>query len=174
MYRIFKDVYPRFNEIVSAACSIVDQHNLYKDLVGQPDGQLAIQTNSSNQINWQSGIGKSEAKTPAWEHGFCHLQPNLKGSVFEDYLEWINVPVYRTRIMLSRPKSSYSIHRDYSPRLHLPLITNDQCYFVFKDPAEFIHMPADGRTYWVDTRREHTFMNGSVDNRLHLVMIVKE
>jgi hypothetical protein len=34
-------------------------------------------------------------------------------------------------------------------------------------------MPADGTTYWVDTRKHHTFLNGSGDRRLHLVMIVE-
>jgi len=54
------------------------------------------------------------------------------------------------------------------------LITNTQCNFLFTDPLKLIHMPADGTTYWVDTRNQHTFLNGSVQKRLHLVMIVKE
>jgi hypothetical protein len=35
-------------------------------------------------------------------------------------------------------------------------------------------MPADGTTTWVDTKKYHTFLNGSTEKRLHLVMIVKE
>lgn len=174
MFKQFKNVYPKFNQIVSLVDKLVKEKNLIEDIVDHPNGQLAVQTNDPGQTDWKVGVGKSVAKPPEWEHQFCHIQPDLKGSVIEEYLDWLNVPVYRTRIMLTRPKTSYSIHKDYSPRLHLPLITNSQCYFVFKDPARFIHMPADGQTYWVDTRYEHTFINGSVDNRLHLVMIVKD
>ena len=89
-------------------------------------------------------------------------------------MKWLDVPVFRTRIMLARPKSCYSIHKDYSPRLHLPLVTNTECNFLLTDPLQMFHLPADGTTTWVDTRNRHTAMNGSTDPRLHLVMIVKE
>jgi hypothetical protein len=174
MFKQFKGYYPKYSQLVQWASSLVAEKNMAADVINYPDGQLAIQTDDDSATDWTRGIGKSTAKTPEWEHRFSKLQPVLKDSVVADYLDWLEVPVYRTRIMVSRPKSCYSIHRDYSPRLHLPLITNKQCYFVFKDPAEFIHMPADGQTYWVDTRSDHTFMNGSIENRLHLVMIVKE
>ena len=173
MFKQFKDIYPRFNEVVELVQQLARDQSLVEDIFKHPDGQLAIQTDDPTHDNWQAGIGKSVAKTPEWEHQFCHIQPALKGTVIEDYLAWLEVPVYRTRIMASRPKSCYSIHRDYSPRLHLPLITNKQCNFVFTNPAQLIHMPADGRTYWVDTKKEHTFMNGSLESRLHLVMIVE-
>ena len=174
MFKIYKGYFPKFPLLVNELMAIVEEQKLITDIENHSDGQLAIQTHDPAVVDWRSGIGKSSAKTPEWEHQFNCLQPCLRGSIIEEYLQWLGVPVYRTRIMLARPKSAYSIHRDYSPRLHLPLITNKQCYFVFKDPAEFVHMPADGQTYWVDTRQEHTFMNGSLENRLHLVMIVKE
>jgi hypothetical protein len=174
MFNIFKEKYPRFTELVHQLKSIADNMGIFHDSVNYPDGQIAIQTDTAKVTNWQAGVGKSTAKTPEWEHSFRHLQPELIGTVVADYLEWLAVPVYRTRLMLSRPKSCYSIHKDYSPRLHLPLVTNDQCNFLFTDPARLIHMPADGNTYWVDTRHEHTFLNGSIYDRLHLVMIVKD
>ena len=174
MFKQFKGYYPKFNQLVEWASALVEEKNIYGDILNYPDGQLAVQTDDDSVTDWSRGIGKSTGKTAQWEHGFSKLQPALKNSVVAEYLDWLEIPVYRTRIMVSRPKSCYSIHRDYSPRLHLPLITNKQCYFVFKDPAQFIHMPADGQTYWVDTKLDHTFMNGSIENRLHLVMIVKD
>jgi hypothetical protein len=173
MFNIFKENYPRFTELVQQLKSIADDMEIYYDIENYPDGQIAIQTYNAEVTNWQAGVGKSVRKTPEWEHSFKHLQPDLKGTIVQDYLEWLAVPVYRTRIMLSRPKSCYSIHRDYSPRLHLPLITNEQCNFLFAKPERLIHMPASGDTYWVDTRADHTFLNGSLLNRLHLVMIVE-
>ena len=174
MFREFREPYHKFDQVIKQAVSIADGMNIYTDLVNYPDGQIAVQSDQENQNDYTAGIGKSSARTREWERGFCHLQPMFNGTAIEEYLDWLNVPVYRTRIMLSRPKSAYSIHRDYSPRLHLPLVTNNQCFFLFTRPERLIHMPADGRTYWVDTRESHTFLNGSTDNRLHLVMIVKD
>ena len=174
MYKQFKLEYPKFNEVVAQAVEIVANLNLGHDIINQPDGQVAIQHNELNVNDYRAGIGKSFAKTPEWEQRFCNLQPAYKDTAIAEYLDWLEVPVYRTRIMLSRPKSCYSIHSDYSPRLHLPLVTNNQCYFLFTKPEKMFHMPADGKTYWVDTRNSHTFLNGSLLDRLHLVMIVKD
>ena len=174
MFKEFKGVYPKFDQVVKQVVSITDSMNIYTDLINYPDGQIAVQSEHKNQNDYRSGIGKSSARTPEWERSFCHLQPMFKDTAIAEYLDWLEVPVYRTRIMLSRPKTTYSIHKDYSPRLHLPLVTNDQCFFLFTQPEKLIHMPADGRTYWVDTRLHHTFLNGSVFDRLHLVMIVEQ
>jgi len=174
MFREFREPYPKFQEVVHQAVDLVAKLNLSHDILGQPDGQIAIQHEEPGTNDYRAGIGKSVRKTPEWERGFCHLQPDYTNTAIAEYLDWLAAPVYRTRIMLSRPKSCYSIHRDYSPRLHLPLVTNDQCYFLFTNPEKMIHMPADGKTYWVDTRSHHTFLNGSLLDRLHLVMIVEE
>lgn len=173
MYKQFKSRYPKFNEVVAQAVEIVTKLDLGNDIINHADGQIAIQHNELNVNDHRAGIGKSSVKTHKWEQSFCNLQPAYKDTAIAEYLDWLKVPVYRTRIMLSRPKTCYSIHRDYSPRLHLPLVTNDQCYFLFTNPEKMIHIPADGKTYWVDTRKYHTFLNGSIFDRLHLVMIVK-
>ena len=170
--KIFKEKYPHFDELVKQTLNIIETTPILNSNIC-PNGQLSIQTDKENSKDWFAGTGGAKGKFE-WELSFDKLHLSIQGTPIEDYLKWLEVPVYRTRLMLTKPKFVYSIHRDYSPRLHLPLITNPQCYFLFKDPAEFIHMPADGRTYWIDTRKEHTFMNGSIENRFHLVMIVKE
>lgn len=171
MYKEFKSTYPHFKEVVSLCTQLANQ---YGDFENRPDAQIAIQTDDPNTDNWYAGTGHSQTKTNQWEHSFCHIQPSLQGSVIEEYLKWLEVPVYRTRIMMSKPKGCYSIHRDYSPRLHLPLVTNKQCNFLITEPLTMFHLPADGTTTWVDTTKQHTFMNGSTEQRLHLVMIVEK
>jgi len=170
MHREFKSIYPKFEEVVDLCNKLAVKHG---DFEIRHDAQIAIQTDDASIDNWYAGTGQSQAKTNAWEQGFCHIQPSLRGTVIEEYLEWLDVPVYRTRIMMSKPKGCYSIHRDYSPRLHLPLVTNKQCNFLITDPLTMFHLPADGTTTWVDTTKHHTFMNGSTEQRLHLVMIVE-
>lgn len=171
MYKEFKPAYPHFEDVVNQCKQLADKYGNWEF---NWDSQVAIQTDNDTEDNWLAGTGKSISKTLEWEQTFNKLQPSLKGTAIDKYLQWLDVPVYRTRIMLAREKGCYSVHRDYSPRLHLPLVTNKQCNFLFTDPLQMFHMPADGRTTWVETTKPHTFMNGSTEKRLHLVMIVKE
>lgn len=73
----------------------------------------------------------------------------------------------RTRIMTMRSKTCYSYHWDLSSRIHLPLVTNDDCFFVIEDNV--YRTPADGSIYRVDTTKKHTFVNASFDNRIHIM-----
>lgn len=173
MQRIFREPYPHFRDIVNQMHEI-SRNLCLDDMLANPDGQFAIQTNVPGSNDWKSGTGKSAGRSLDWEKTFCHLNSDLTNSPIDNYLNWLNIPVYRTRLMVSRPRSCYSLHRDYSPRLHLPLITNDQCNFLISEPLTMFHLPADGHTYWVDTRLKHTFLNGSLDARLHIVMIVEK
>jgi hypothetical protein len=171
MHKQFKPAYPKFQEVLDQCLMLVEQHG---DWDNNPDGQIAIQTNDNKIDNWRVGTGMSKTKTAHWEQMFDKLQPSLVGTPLDEYLQWLEVPVYRARLMLAREKSCYSIHRDFSPRLHLPLVTNTQCNFLITDPLEMFHLPADGTTTWVNTRLPHTFFNGSTEKRYHLVMIIKE
>jgi len=171
MYKQFKSIYPKFNELVEQCIKL---GNDYGDWLNNDDGQLAIQTDDPSKDNWRAGTGKSISKTSEWERNFKYVQPSLINTPVDDYLKWLDVPVFRARLMLSKSKTCYSVHRDYSPRLHLPLVTNTQCNFLITEPLQFFHMPANGTTTWVDTTKPHTFMNGSLENRLHLVMIIKD
>lgn len=75
--------------------------------------------------------------------------------------------VYRARIMTLMPKSCYSYHRDYSKRLHIPLITNEKCFLIVD--KEVIHLPADGKVHIIDTTLQHTAVNASTEPRTHLI-----
>lgn len=171
MHKEFKSAYPKFNKLRGQLMNLAAEVGNWETNL---DSQIAIQTDDPSADNWYAGIGNAKGKTKFWEHSFCHLQPSLKDTPVDEYLQWLDIPVYRARIMLTRGKSSYSVHRDFSPRLHLPLKTNTQCNFLITDPLTFFHLPADGTTTWVDTRNFHTFLNGSDEYRFHLVMIVKE
>jgi len=73
----------------------------------------------------------------------------------------------RTRVMRMAPISCYSYHQDPTPRMHIPLVTNDNCFMVLDDKVE--RYPADGNYYLVDTTKKHTFVNASWEERIHLV-----
>jgi len=75
--------------------------------------------------------------------------------------------MYRTRVMNMAPKTCYTYHQDYTRRVHIPLITNENCFFIIDD--EVIRYPANGSVYIADTRKMHTFVNASTEYRLHIV-----
>jgi hypothetical protein len=80
--------------------------------------------------------------------------------------------MYRTRLMNMKPKTCYSYHWDPTKRMHIPLLTNENNFFVIDD--EISRYPADGSYYLIDTTKKHTFVNASFENRLHIVGCVNE
>lgn len=97
------------------------------------------------------------------QDGYKHLfdAPYLNG-LFDKY------KMYNSRVMVLHPKECYSWHRDITPRVHFPLITNSKCLFILGDNAKI--MPV-GSAYWVDTRQLHTALNGNKKDflRYHIV-----
>jgi Aspartyl/Asparaginyl beta-hydroxylase len=128
-----------------------------------PNGkQAGLQYRNGNNP-WTDAVGKTSPDT-RWTTDVV-LNDLFKGTVFESIIEHYNLT--RTRFMWIKPYCCYSMHRDLSPRFHIPLITNPDCYFVFKEEG-LTHMEI-GHAYWVDTTKEHSFMNCSKEWRLHLL-----
>ena len=93
------------------------------------------------------------------------IVPNFKISYTNSILK--NLSMFRSRVMTMREISCYSYHQDSTKRIHIPLVTNDKCFMVIDD---IVHRyPADGNYYIVDTTKMHTFINGSWEDRVHIV-----
>jgi len=130
--------------------------------------QAGLQYDTEDRENlWAAGTGKlTNLQCP--ELQYKNLNPMLKGTIFQDIIQ--EYKLVRTRFMWVNGMSCYSVHRDLSPRIHVPIITNPECYFVIKQGTQGLieHLPA-GKVYWTDTREYHTFMNCSAEPRLHLI-----
>lgn len=89
--------------------------------------------------------------------------PNMKytNSVIKE------LKMFRTRLMRMQQKTCYTYHKDPTKRLHIPLITNENCFMIIEDQVH--RYPADGSYYLIDTTKKHTFVNASFDYRIHLV-----
>ena len=98
------------------------------------------------------------------------LNDIYKDTVFADVIR--DMHGERSRIMHMQPHTTYSVHKDKSPRYHLALITNPNAYFIFPTLNEIVHIPADGYVYEVDTTILHSFVNCGKE-RDHLVMAKK-
>jgi len=115
---------------------------------------------------WASAVGTSKGN----ELTYTNLNPIFKDTPFEELINQYKLK--RTRLMWISPMTCYSIHKDTTPRIHIPMITNLECYFVFKTGI-IQHMPA-GAIYWTNTMNLHTFMNCSTESRLHLIGVVEK
>lgn len=113
---------------------------------------------------WSSAVGVSKGA----ELAYTNLNPFFKNTIFEEIINKYNL--LRTRLMWISPMSCYSMHKDTTPRIHLPLITNPECYFVFKQGI-VEHLKA-GKVYQTNTLEDHTFINCSNQSRLHLVGVI--
>ena len=119
-----------------------------------------------NEDPWASAVGKSQGN----EFDYTNLNPFFKDTIFENLINQYKLK--RTRLMWTSPMTCYSMHRDSTPRVHIPLITNSDCYFVFQQGI-VQHLPI-GYAYWFDTTKKHTFINCSTKSRLHLIGVVQQ
>jgi len=113
---------------------------------------------------WASSVGTRNGD----ELTYTNLNPFFKDTIFEQLINQYKLK--RTRLMWTGPMTCYSMHKDSTPRIHIPMITNPECYFVFKEGI-IQHMPT-GSVYWTNTVNLHTFMNCSDKPRLHLIGVV--
>lgn len=114
-----------------------------------------------NRDPWLSATGRTDIRSKY----FFLTNPFFKDSVFEYIIKKYNL--IRTRLLWLSPQSCYTMHFDDSPRIHIPLITNQDSFLIFRDGiVEHLQI---GKVYWVDTRKFHTAINGGESPRLHLV-----
>lgn len=94
------------------------------------------------------------------------LNPLFANTPIEDVVK--KYKLVRSRLMWIDPRTCYSIHQDFSIRLHIPLVTNEDCRFIFPDSSEIFHLGIGG-AYTVNTYKLHSFCNFSTKPRLHLL-----
>ena len=126
------------------------------------DDQICLQGVENNPDPF-FGCGTISNIKPYEETDFTELNFNLPyiNSIIE------KLDMYRTRVLVLKPKTCYSIHSDPTKRIHIPIITNKKCWLIVNQ--EVMHLPADGRYYEIDTTQKHTALNGSWEDRIHIV-----
>jgi hypothetical protein len=128
-----------------------------------PNGkQTGLQYTADNDP-WSDAVGRLKPEYN-WVTD-SKLNPYFKDTIFEELIN--KYKMIRTRLMWLKPYSCYSMHRDDTPRIHIPLVTNDHCFFVFRDKGCF--NLAVGGVYLVDTTQYHSAMNCSTEWRLHIL-----
>lgn len=129
--------------------------------------QISCQTLDPKVDDWGASNGRIDELQEKDESLYHHVNPSLKGTELEKLIKKYNG--FRTRIMILDSRKCYSVHSDPTPRIHIPIETNDQCWMVWPDQSECHRLPL-GSVYWTDTTKNHTFLNGSTRSRIHIVM----
>ena len=149
---------------------ILDEYNRLESSIqwtdhGYQGKQVGLQY-KRNDDPWTSSVGKSKGL----EFLYSNLNPFFKETIFETIIQ--KFKLFRTRLMWVNPFCCYSMHKDHTLRIHIPIITNPECYLVFKNTTPQ-HISV-GNVYLVNTKEEHTFINCSNQSRLHLVGLIKD
>lgn len=100
------------------------------------------------------------------ETDFWLINDNFKGSYIEEIIN--NFSLVRTRLVIMPPRSCLNFHADPTPRLHIPIKTNNECYFYFPDQCKQFNLK-EYNIYSVNTTQKHIFMNTSKQERIHIL-----
>lgn len=131
--------------------------------------QIMCQGLAESPKDWITGTGRIGKLENRNERDYCVLNPALQGTLIEYYIK--KFKAFRTRILVMPHNHCYSIHPDLTPRIHIPIVTNNQCWMIWPYSNQ-CHQLKAGEVYWTDTRKFHTFVNGSDVKRIHLVLCV--
>ena len=139
---------------------------------GDPD---SINGNKARGIFWTKPdqTGKEVVRDQMIdEASYSEFIKDYKDTYFKEVVETLqkNYKIGRVRILLKKPRSTLSWHRDPEPRLHIPIITNPGSIMVIDNVAK--HMPADGSVWITNNRKYHNAFNGGEEDRIHLVACV--
>ena len=151
-----------FEELVDEVLSLIDSVRYEKN-------QIICQSLESDPDNWKVGVGSIEELEEKEERRYSLLNSALNGSYIEKLI--VKHSAYRTRIMIMPPRQCYSIHADPSKRIHIPIITNEHCWMVWPKNNACYRLETT-RAYITDTTQPHTFLNGGLEDRIHIVMCV--
>lgn len=163
--------YPRFKELKE----FVEQFSVEYDL--HNSGQYALQGSNENDGQFCC-VRKKFGGTFTGNDDRTH---STMLNIFKDteieklFIFLSDYVICRSRIFVlgQGSKAEYSIHRDPTKRLHVPILTNNTCKFNFyNDDHNLIHedlLNADGSIYIVDTTVLHKTQNTDTRDRIHIV-----
>ena len=106
---------------------------------------------------------------------FCIFNNEIKDFYLKSVYDTISADynIGRVRLMALHHKKVMSMHTDASRRIHVPVVTNENCMMVIDNNV--FHLPADGSAYLTNTTKKHTAFNANHNFlRLHLLFDIDE
>lgn len=175
-------------KLVEEVQYIIDHVGLHKH-----HSQISLKHTGNTELGdaWYQGCGSlkfkfgedfigddgklKEQEVKLTQHDFTAMHPMLSSTYLGEVLETLALDYNygRARIMGLKHKKVMSMHSDATTRLHIPLVTNENCLMIID--GNLYHMPADGAVYHTDTTKPHTALNANHNfMRLHLLFDLVE
>lgn len=115
-----------------------------------PAGDVRIPMSPKSVYDWELC---DVFKGTLFNHAYCVLETKYT--------------VGRVRLLKSKPYTCMNWHIDPIPRIHYPIQTNEACLMIIED--EVYHLPKDQWTFAHTDKGNHTALNASNIDRIHLV-----
>lgn len=163
--------YPRFNELKKFVLDFYKLHDLHNN------GQYALQGKDENDGQYCCMLkefgGTFIGQDDRTHSTLLKIFKNTEIQILFNYLKKYKVCRSRIFVLGQGNKNEYSIHKDPTKRIHIPIITNRSCDFNFYDNEKrkiFTDtLRADGSIYSIDTTVLHSTQNTDNSDRIHIV-----
>jgi hypothetical protein len=136
---------------------------------------LQISITSSTGSNYENeGYDINHLLQDTAENKYSILNEFFVGTYVEEVYNLLDQMFGVTRgrfMLLNKHKRAYSYHSDLTPRIHIPISTDDYCMFIINDVV--YKLPDVGQLYLVDTTKMHSALNLGYTERLHIVFGLK-
>lgn len=157
--------------------SLLSSNGDYKDGWHTGSSLYASPEQFDENPQLRSELSSAMVSKPGEE--YIHPTPLLKGyfKTVVRFLSELGFQPHRAQIALLKAGESLAWHRDslegeYCVRLHIPILTNENCFFEY--PDERIHLKADGSIYLLDGSCLHRFVNQGLEDRYHFISYVRD
>lgn len=118
--------------------------------------------------------GKAIDSDRNWDSYIDSLDISYTIETLKEIEKWVgyvySARIGRARYMALKPKSCLTYHKDIDNiiRIHIPIYTNENCFFVNEDIVGRMDTP--GRAYIFNNQVKHTAVNASRESRVHIVV----
>lgn len=130
--------------------------------------QIAITSFDGKNVMVDNKFNEDYKRIP--EIDLNYMNEWFKGKYTEEVINSLNKTYNTTKwrfMRLSSERRAYSYHTDDTKRLHIPLLTHEDCFFIIQE--QLYKMNQKGRVYIMDTTKKHTALNLGWTDRIHMV-----
>lgn len=144
---------------------ISEQSDKIIETAGWRNNQISLQY--TNVPSWHADV--DYYGTSRDEHVCVNYHPEIIGTYIHEVLTSMDFPVASARLMLMPYGTAYETHVDLYTRYHIAIQTDILRNFMVFPNKPFIARMEPGNIYWTDTHELHTFVNGSLQERIHII-----
>ena len=130
--------------------------------------QIAITSFDGKNVMVDNKFNEDYKRIP--EIDLNYMNEWFKGKYTEEVINDLNKTYETTKwrfMRLTSERRAYSYHRDETKRLHIPLLTHEDCFFIIDE--KLYKMNQEGKVYEMDTTKKHTALNLGWNDRVHMV-----